>query len=381
MKKFLAGSAIASIFTTDGQLIAISNTQINDTINLSVESQEVRSGYGNALDYIYYHSTRMEGQLEDAQFNLDYIRHNLGAKEEHTASVYKSKTITLAANKDTDNAIELPQLIGDKVWVFYQDRPYTFTVTRVSGDNYTFRNSYASLFSATVCVKYLTSESASEESGLVRNLTISSNFVPNIVKIVLEAQLFASESGAADSSRIGTVLFTIPKAQLSGAQEISLSASGVASTPLSYMALKADVVGDDVCANGAGVYGYISQVLDNVDANWYEGVKALAIDTVDDVLTVSVDTAIKTYAISENSAFIADGNKITYGYQAGGAGTILWGEDAVDYVDANGYIKAAAGTPTVPAVAAGDKIYVKVMDGEETVSSIQGDAAVIAIAQ
>lgn len=363
MKKFLAGSAIASIFTTNGELIAISNTQINDTINLSVESQEVRSGYGNALDYIYYHSTRMEGQLEDAQFNLDYIKHNLGATENQEASVYKSVNHTMTTGVNTISGSEI---IGDKVWVFYNDRPYTFDATYSAG-TITFTNDKAELNNANVCVKYLTAESG----AYIRNLTISANFVPDIVTIVMEAQLFASESGAADSSRIGRVLFKIPKAQLSGTQEISLSASGVASTPLSYLALKADVTDGDACASAAGVYGYITEILDGTGAKWYDGVQMLAIEAVDDGFVATVGDYVNTYAVSQDNSFIIKPRtNVKYGHKATGADSITWVEDNSDTkLGLDGEIKAG--------IAVGDTIYVKVVDNGADVSTIAGDAATV----
>ena len=353
MKKFLAGSAIASIYTTSGELIAISNTQINDTINLSVESQEVRSGYGNALDYIYYHSTRLEGQLEDAQFNLDYIKHNLGAQESHVASVYKSVSKTLTSGVNTFSDVSTSDIQGDYVWVYYNDKPYTFQIDR-SSTSLSFENEYSALNNKLVCIKYL---SQSESSLNIRNLTISSNFIPDVVKIVLEAQLFSSESGAADSSRIGTVTFTIPKAQLSGTQEISLSASGVASTPLSYLALKADIVGDNACASAAGVYGYITEILETA-SNWYEGVKYLAIATPDeDAFSVKVGEFIDVYAISPEDSFVVrPRGRVTYGTKTGG-NEIVW---ANPNVEGGGNTKISADGKVLAGMLANDKLYVAV---------------------
>lgn len=349
MKKFLAGSAIASIFTTNGELIAISNTQINDTINLSVESQEVRSGYGNALDYIYYHSTKMEGQLEDAQFNLDYIKHNIGAKEDKVATLYKSANVKIKA---TGNAINGEMLDEEgNVWAYHKDKAYTFPAIYANGV-ITFDNPYTELNDENVCIKYL----AQESGDYVRNLTISSNFVPDIVTIVLEAQLFASESGAGDSSRIGTVMFKIPKAQLNGTQEISLSASGVASTPLSYMALKADDATANACASASGVYGYITEILDNTDVNWYDGINQLALANVDDVdstLAVKQGDYIDTYAVGERELFIIrPRNNVTYGHSSDGT-AITWVRDNTDLkISPYGQIKSG--------IAADDYIHVAV---------------------
>ena len=378
MKKFLAGSAIASIYTTNGDLIAISNTQINDTINLSVESQEVRSGYGNALDYIYYHTTRMEGQLEDAQFNLDYIKQNLGAKESKgtdLVTVYDSKEVEIPAAGGEVSFDADPLLVGadnqGKVWIYYKDKPYTYDAT-YSGDTgkITFTTSAADLKGNKVCVKYLTQKTGSN----LRNLTISANFIPNVVSIVLEAQLFSSESGAADSSKIGTVTIRIPRAQLSGTQEISMSASGVASTPLSYLALKADDDNGNVCSSAGGVYGYITEKLDESVEHWYAGVEYLAIAAVDDVLTLAVNDYIDVYALGENETFIIrPRDRVTYGYTAGAATTPTWvTTDADNYLSLDGKVKALTHNDS-----ALTKVFVKIAD----VSSINGDSAAVEAAE
>lgn len=385
MKKFLAGSAIASIFTTNGELIAISNTQINDTINLSVESQEVRSGYGNALDYIYYHSTKMEGQLEDAQFNLDYIKHNIGAKEDKVATLYKSANVTIKATGNTING----EMLDEKgnVWAYHKDKAYTFPAIYANGV-ITFDNPYTELNDENVCIKYL----AQESGDYVRNLTISSNFVPDIVTIVLEAQLFASESGAGDSSRIGTVMFKIPKAQLTGTQEISLSSSGVASTPLSYMALKADDATANACASASGVYGYITEILDGTGANWYDGVQYLAIEAVLDTLTVTPGkTYVNTYAVSEQDSFIIrPRNRITYGVKSTGDTLVNWIRTDADDDATKISVEGKIGED----IAAGDLIYVALGEWRNTApegqpavwefranSNVGQDVATIAIAE
>lgn len=369
MKKFLAGSAIATIFTTDDELIAISNTQINDTINLSVESQEVRSGQGNALDYIYYHSSRMEGSLEDAQFNLDYIRYNIGAKQDESAQVYKSISHKLVAG---ENTIKISGLIGKNVWVYHNDEAATFEVTEYEDGVAKFNNNKSDGSKSDkwkdidVCIKYLAEDSGNH----IKNLTINANMIPSVVKIVLEAQLFASETGAQDSSRIGTVQFVIPRAQLSGTQEISLSSSGVASTPLSYLALKSDdlaAAAANACAGATGIYGYITQILETTE--WYEGVKALAIDAVEDGLTIEVGQGINTYAISANSAayIVKPADRLTYGYQTDTQTTTKWVESTEDeaFVTKSGVIKSADVK----------KVFVKVAG----VDSIVGDSAEITV--
>lgn len=361
MKKFLAGAAIASIFTTSGELIGISTTQINDTINLSVESQEVRSGQGNGLDYIYYHSSRMEGSLEDAQFNLDYIKHNIGAKENQEAQIYKSISHKLVEGSNT--IMGVTGLVGENIWCFYEERPYTFKATYSDG-KITFAND-SNLKDVNVCIKYLETESGTN----IRNLTISSDIIPNVLTLILECNLFASESGVEDSSRIGRVLFKIPKAQLTGTQEISLSASGVASTSLSYLALKADDETANACASATGVYGYITEILETVGSKWYDGVKQLAIEAVDDTLIVEKGDYINVYAITDNENFIVRprGN-LTYGYSNdadAASNTATWLTTASDEnMTLDGQILNKTNVK---------KVFVKVTGDD----SIKGDSAVI----
>lgn len=307
MKKFLAGSAIATLFdaATD-ELIGTSTTQINDSITLNVESQEVRSGYGAALDYIYYHSSSMEGQLEDSTFNLDYIARNIGTKAvREPGSIYtnlKDKVdIGAQATNFTFDAPDFDQT-STKVWVTYEDKPYTLEASYAAGGKITATLSpdhYDGLRGKSVCVKYLATRSGEE----IRKLTVASNFVPAVIKIVLEANLYASSTGVENSSRVGRVQFVIPRAQLTGSQEISMTSTGVASTPLSYMALKADDEIASSCTSAAGVYGYITEI-DETKANWYDGVKQLAIAAVGDSLKVAVGDQVLCYAAGSTSTYI-----------------------------------------------------------------------------
>ena len=379
MKKFLAGSAIAEMYKTEsngelGDLISISTTQIDNSINLSVESQEVRSGYGNALDFIYYYGSRFEGQLNDAQFNIDYIEQNTGAERSHSANIYEKINATL---KNGESEISVagsaqPASTNVKVWVYYDEKPYTFAGTYNNVTNkITFTNDQieipAGKTELTVCARYMGVRSGTN----VTSLKINSNIIPNVVTLVLTAQLYSSNSGVENSSRIGTVQFVIPRAQLTGAQEISLSSSGVAQTPLSYLALKIDeeTIG---CSSNGGAYGYITQILEGVE--WYEGIKSLAISAEDDELTVANGTAIDTYALTGNDAFLVrPRTNLHYSYKlkSGGAFVDVGASDT--YFSIDGVVKQATGL-------GGAILKVAVYDntGKE-VTSIDSDTATLKV--
>ena len=379
MKKFLAGSAIAEMYKTEsngelGDLISISTTQIDNSINLSVESQEVRSGYGNALDFIYYYGSRFEGQLNDAQFNIDYIEQNTGAERSHSANIYEKINATLR-NGESEISVAgsaQPASTNVKVWVYYDEKPYTFAGTYNNVTNkITFTNDQieipAGKTELTVCARYMGVRSGTN----VTSLKINSNIIPNVVTLVLTAQLYSSNSGVENSSRIGTVQFVIPRAQLTGAQEISLSSSGVAQTPLSYLALKIDeeTIG---CSSNGGAYGYITQILEGVE--WYEGIKSLAISAEDDELTVANGTAIDTYALTGNDAFLVrPRTNLHYSYKlkSGDAFVDVGASDT--YFSIDGVVKQATGLD-------GAILKVAVYDntGKE-VTSIDSDTATLKV--
>ena len=140
------------------------------------------------------------------------------------------------------------------------------------------------------CVKYISTDNAA------RQITISSSFIPSEVTLVMTANLYRAggrdKNDLNSSSKVGTVQILVPRFLFNGAQEISMTATGVANSPIAGSAL--DNPSTD-CSDG-GYYAIITEQL--VGASWYDNVFALAVEDSDIELTAPSGTqTLSVYAL------------------------------------------------------------------------------------
>ena len=143
----------------------------------------------------------------------------------------------------------------------------------------------------TVCVKYIHTDASAEQ------FTVSSAFIPDQCYAILTLPLFkatvGSDTSYTSSSKVGEVQVEIPNFLLGGAQELSLSSSGAATTALSGSAL-ATYTGQEGC-NDDGYYAVLKQVVYNKDE--FADVKAIVIADSDIDLIVDETQTLEVYAI------------------------------------------------------------------------------------
>ena len=140
------------------------------------------------------------------------------------------------------------------------------------------------------CVKYVNTDNAA------RQITISSSFIPSEVTLVMKASLYRGggrdKNDVNSSSKVGNVQILVPRFQFNGSMEISMSATGVANSPIAGSAL--DNPSAD-CSEG-GYYAIITEQI--ADASWYDNVFALAIEDSDVELTAPSGTqTLSVYAL------------------------------------------------------------------------------------
>lgn len=330
-KKFLVG--VGNIFAynkSTSDLLFTSRAMLDTSIEVSISNTDINGGLGNALQLIYFHTPEMSLTLTDTQFNLEMIAANVGSSIVTGDDVWTEETVTLGGG-GAGTVVGTPIVTPDETstiygWVTQVDG----TTTRVTftGQNFTLG---AGSDGEDVCVRYFELDSAA------RSVTINSNFIPSTVRLVVEAQLASGDTtNVSGASIIGKVQFEIDSAQLSGAQSIEMSSSGVANTPLSARAIASNAVGG--CVSG-GTYGTIRELV--TDANWYDNVIALAYLDDDIALTHPDTEQLILYAIpSIGDAFVPPYADITF----------LSGTPATATVDVDGLVTTvAAGTTTVNA--------------------------------
>jgi hypothetical protein len=297
-KKFLTSVANAYLYKdSDGTLLAFGKTLLDSSIETTLGSTDVRGGYGNPLLYKYYHTSAMNITISDAQWNLAFLAETVGSSiTSATVDVFKEESVTLSApgvgTLVSGTAIYVPGATSNAIygWATLADGTVV-TATFSTAQAFTLAGS-AGATSEVVCVRYYSADTAA------RSITINSNILPDTVHIVLEAQLNSSDT--AGVNKIGTIQIDVPRATLSGAFSIKMTADGVASTPITASAIANEDVTTGACTN-VPYYATIKEIISG--ANWYDSVIGIAIEGGDFTQTVATSGhAVRVWAIPAQPA-------------------------------------------------------------------------------
>lgn len=288
MGKFLVSVADVRGYdvTTQDQLF-MAKALIQSGIEVTLGSTPVRGARGNQLLYIYFHTNEMKITVMDTQWNLDFIALNSGKLITTGSSLYTEETCTLVAGVATVLGTPIA-VAGSTIYGW---------VTMPSGvvEKVTFTGKVASAIAGAttevVCVRYY------HTSATARSVTIPANMIPKQIRLEMDVQVADNTSSA---NIVGKVQIIVPTAIASGAFTIDLKPDGVSQTPLNMTALATTVTVNGACSNEP-IYSYIIEEIDS--ANWYDGVRAIAIDGGDfqlDAAPVTTKTLV-IWAIPSNS--------------------------------------------------------------------------------
>jgi hypothetical protein len=281
----------------------------------------------------YFHDSGMALTLTDALFNLNYLALNVGGTISVGGDIMTTEQITTTVvNKITVSSTPQDFMgLGTIGWYSIAGKD---SWTKIS-----FTDSTASVadlaVGATVCVRYIKTDDTIEQ------FTVSSAFIPAQCYALLTLPLFKSgtDTGSySNSSKVGEVQVEIPSFLLGGAQELSLTSSGAATTALSGNAL-ATFTGDEGC-DGDGYYAKLKQIILNKTEFDDANIIVIADSSID--LKVGETETMKVYAMygGNTAPKLIDNSKITFTSSAASA-----------TVDSAGVVTAAsAGTATIEAV-------------------------------
>ena len=305
----LAGVGDVQLFDQGtGEIIVTSKTLTDSGINFSVTAEDIRGGKANAILGKYFHDTAMELTLTDALFSLEYLALNVGGTITASSNVFTTEQITVAV-ADTITVSETPQKFGEVGTIGWVSIAGKDEWTKVTFDPTTKTATLAGIpVGTTVCVKYVHTDASAEQ------FIVSSAFIPDQVHAVLTLPLFKATVGAdasyTSSSKVGEVQVDIPNFLLAGAQELSLSSSGAATTALSGSAL-ASYTGNEGC-DADGYYAILKQVTYNKD-EWAD-VKALVIADSDIDLEADETQTLEVYALYSGvkAPRLVENSKLTF---------------------------------------------------------------------
>ena len=292
----------------------------------------------NAILGKYFHDTAMELTLTDALFSLEYLALNVGGTITASANVLTMEQITTTV-ADTITVTDTPQnfgTVGTIGWYSIAGKDEWTKIT-FDGKNATAPNLP---IGTTICVKYIHTDASAEQ------FTVSSAFIPDQCYAILTLPLFkatvGSDSSYTSSSKVGEVQVEIPNFLLAGAQELSLSSSGAATTALSGSAL-ATYTGQEGCSD-SGYYAVLKQVVYNKDE--FADVKAIVIADSDIDLIVDETQTLEVYALYSGvkAPRLLDNSKLTFTSSA----------DSIAEVSSAGVVTGkAAGTANIEVVVTG----------------------------
>lgn len=233
-KNFLVSIADFSLFFDD-KLACTGTVNLNTSMEVSMQEQNVNAGKGNKLVYTYAYGRELKPTLETANWDLRYLSVNLGrdidTKLDDAYDIYKCVTI--------NNGIGiLPHTPVGKVGVeISADKSVD-----VDPDGNTIDMKPYGMESGTVNVTYKFRE-------MSQTIVVDAETSPKVYKLVITADKHSNKSG-----KVGTVEIEIPSFQPSGNFTIEFTPDGVSSTTIEGKAL---AVEGDTCDSGNSVYAYI----------------------------------------------------------------------------------------------------------------------------
>ena len=264
-KYFIAGVGRALLFKGE-TLFADCRTLADSSITIGVTAEDIRGGEGNKLWGQYFHDSSFSMKLTDIMFNLEYVAANVGAEIAAGGDVFKTESLKAEGGVLTLAKAPVPVVTGGSAKVFYRpasDANAEMMVAEAEGNKINVSGDADGDY----CVLYRYTDDAAQV------VTVNAQFIPETLHAVLTVALYAGDSCNVESAtKAGEIEIDIPRFQLTGAMDISMTATGASQTPLEGNALASGCAGCD----GDGIYATITKVLFN--ANWYDNVEGLIIE-------------------------------------------------------------------------------------------------------
>lgn len=289
--KFMTSVADVYGYDADDNLIFSAKTLLDSSIENTLGSTPVRGGRGNQLLYTYYHTAEFTVNLTDTQWNLAMLGATVGQDPVSGGfNYYGTENVSVAATTGVGTVLGTPLAYeGDALYGWATSPKGDTERVTFNGKNFTVATPPST--DETWCVRYYKANTTAGQS-----ITIGANMIPKVLKIVMETQLNSSDS---TKNKIGIVQIIVPRLILSGAFSISMTADGIANTPLTGTALAYTPAGEVGCE----VDSYYAQLVEVLDStNWYDNVNSLAVDGGNFHLGVGASKQLGVWAIPNAGA-------------------------------------------------------------------------------
>lgn len=235
-KDFLVSTADFVLYYND-ILACTGTTNLNTSIEVSMQEQNINAGKGNQLIYSYKYGRELGVSLETANWDIRYIAVQVGSQiTEGLNDVYK-----LAECVQVTNGIGVLKSvpIGDVAVEFTNG-----IIITVTPEGTTIDLAKYGVGNETVKATYM-------YNRITKSLAINSETSPLVYKLVLNADKHNNKLG-----KVGSVQIIIPSYIPNGNFTMNFTPDGVSSTNIEGKAL---AVEGDSCSDGTAVYAYIRE--------------------------------------------------------------------------------------------------------------------------
>ena len=261
-----------------------------------------------------------------AMFNMEYVAASLGTTLRQGGLSFKEEESTVATAKQIPLSTTPLALEGSLVaWYSKpgQDNWITGTVKNANGKYYI--DVEAATVGEKYCIKYFWQNENAE------SIVIPVQYVPAELHVILINDEFSGEAiDSIDTTAIGRLITDIPRLQLTGEQNLALSATGAATTSLSGSALA--VTSDATSCETDAYYGTMTEEI--FGATWQDNVVALAIEDNDIQLATSATATLSVYAVygGNKASQKKDNSNFTF--------AVVGGSSSIITVDGTGLVTA-----------------------------------------
>lgn len=350
-RHFLAGVGKALIFKGNN-LIGVAQTLTESTFNFSITAEEIRGGAANALFGKYFHDSNLSVTLTDAMFNLEYMAASLGVNVESGGLSVIEEQLTVGGSGGSVTTSETPVAFDGTMIGWYKKPADTdWQIGIITGNTMTIPDSQAN---AIYCVKYF------YQNENAKSIVINTQYVPSELHVTIINDLYSGDvNNISSATKYGRLITDIPRLQMDGNQDLSLTSTGAATVALTGSALA--VSSTDSCED-APYYGTMTQEI--FGSAWQNDVIALAVENSEISLATGATETLIVRAVFGGSmpSQRKDNSNFTF--------------TVADQGDTND-TQVAAGTGVVTAGSANGTAYIEVtLTGYENVPPTYAEVTV-----
>ena len=235
-KNFLVSTADFALYYND-ILACTGTTNLNTSVEVSMQEQNVNAGKGNKLVYSFKYGRELNVTLEAANWDLRYVAANTGSKiTEGLTDVYKlGECVQLTGGIGVLSTTPIGQVaveLGDGNIITVDSDDTSIDLTAFGLTNESVKATY-------------------QYNKVAKSITIDADTAPGVFRLVLDAERHNNRVG-----KVGNIQIIVPSYQPSGNFTMNFTPDGVTSTNIDGKAL---AVEGDTCADGSAVYAYVKE--------------------------------------------------------------------------------------------------------------------------